>query len=222
VVHRHEELARLDDRLERVGELRHDHHLDGRLAVVGAEPRRGVGDLGRRGLPHHPRAKPLEKLLQRREVADVRDLAVADDHVGGAVSDRPDELGDVAAVVLVVRVGVDDDVGAELEARVEAGLEPRRQALVVGQPNDVVDAVLTGDLDGPVGRAVVDDQPLDAVEALELAREVGQRRGELCLLVPTGDLDDQLHRLRRAGVARETINGEARDERARRGLTAVP
>ena len=84
-----------------------------------------------------------------------------------------DELGDVGAVVLVVGVGVDDHVGAELERRVEAGLEAVGQALVVRQPDDVVDAVRARDLDGAVGRAVVDDEPLDRVETGHLARQVG-------------------------------------------------
>ena len=118
-----------------------------------------------RRLAHDPRAELLQPLLQRREVLDRVGLAVADDHVGAAVEDRRDELGDVAAVVLVVGVGVDDDVGAELEAGVEARLEAGGQPLVVRQLDDVVDAVGAGDLDRAVGRAVVDDQPLDGVEA---------------------------------------------------------
>ena len=61
-------------------------------------------------------------------------------------------------------------------AGVEPGLEGRRQALVVRQPDDVVDAVLARDLDGAVGGAVVDDEPLDRVDARDLAREVGERR----------------------------------------------
>ena len=39
--------------------------------------------------------------------------------------------------------------------------------------------LLTRDLDGAVGRAVVDDEPLDDVEARDLAGEVGERVGEL-------------------------------------------
>ncbi len=85
---------------------------------------------------------------------------------------------------------------------VEAGLEAVGEALVVGQPDDVVDAVRTRDLDGAIGRAVVDDEPLDAVEPVHLARQVGQRLGERLLLVEAGDLDDQLHRLRRKTVPR--------------------
>ena len=47
---------------------------------------------------------------------------------------------------------------------------------------------------GAVGRAVVDDEPLDGVEAGELAGQVGERGGERLLLVQAGDLDDELHR----------------------------
>ena len=99
--------------------------------------------------------------LEPEKCSIVADLAVADDHVGLAGEDRRDQLGDVGAAVLVVGVGVDDDVGAELEAGVEPGLEAGRQALVVGQADDVLDPVLAGDLDRAVGRAVVDDQQLD-------------------------------------------------------------
>ena len=161
VVDRDQHLARLDDRLERVGVVRDDLHRERGLAVVGAEAGGGVGHRGLRRAPHDPRAEPLQRLLERREVLDRHDLAVADDHVGVAAQDRRDELGDVAAVVLVVGVGVDDHVGAELERGVEPGLEAGGQPLVVGQPHDVVDAVLARDLDRAVGRAVVDDQPLD-------------------------------------------------------------
>ena len=75
------------------------------------------------------------------------------------------ELRDVGAVVLVVGVGVDDHVGAELQRRVDAGLEAGREALVVGQAHEVVDAVRARDRDRLVGRAVVDHEPLDDVEA---------------------------------------------------------
>ena len=107
--------------------------------------------------------------------------------------DRRDELRDVAPVVLVVGVGVDDHVGAELQRGVEPGLEAGREPLVVGQPDDVVDAVRARDLDRAVGRAVVDHEPLDGVEAGDLAGQVGERQRAASLLVEAGDLDDQLH-----------------------------
>ena len=173
VVDRDGHLARLDDRLERVGELRHDLQRQRRLAVVGAEARRRVGHVGLRGLAHDPRAEPLQHLLGRREVVDRLDLAIADDHVGLAGDDRRDELRDVTAVVLVVGVGVDDHVGAELQRGVHARLEAVRQALVVGQPDDVVDAEFARHLDRAIGRAVVDHEPLDGRRS-RAPREAGR------------------------------------------------
>ena len=132
--------------------------------------------------------------MSRREVLDPGHLAVAHDHVGAAFEDRAHERRDVGGAVLVVGVRVDDDVRAELQGGVDARLEARREALVVGQADEVVDAVLTGDRDGLIRRAVVDDQPLDAVEAVHLAGKVGQRLRELICLVEAGDLNDELHR----------------------------
>ena len=80
-------------------------------------------------------------------------------------------------------------------AGVEAGLERNREALVRVEADDVVDAVLAGDAGRPVGRAVVDDEPLDRVEAGDRAGEVGERRRQGLLFVQARDLDDELHRL---------------------------
>ena len=147
VVDRHQQLARLDDRLQRVGELRDHLHLQRRLAVVGAKTGGRVRHLGGGGLAHHPGAQALQPALGMGEMLVGVHPAVADHHVGLAAQDGRDQLGDVAALVLVVGVGVDDDVGAELEPGVEPRLEARRQALVVGQLDDVVDAVGPRDLD---------------------------------------------------------------------------
>ena len=125
VVDRDQHLAGLDDRLERVGEARHDLHLERGLAVVGAKARGRVGHRRLRRAPHDPAAEPLEELLQRGEVLDRLHLAVADDEVGVAAQDRRHQLRDVGRVVLVVGVGVDDHVGAQLQRRVEPCLERR-------------------------------------------------------------------------------------------------
>jgi hypothetical protein len=178
VVDRHQHLPRLDDRFERVGELGDHLHLERGLAVVGAEAGGGVGHVGAGRAANDGAAQALEPLLQRGEVLDLVGLAVADDHVGVAGEDRLDELPDVAAEVLVVGVRVDDDVGAELERRVEARLERRRQPAVVGEAHDVMDAVLACHLDGAVRGPVVDHEPLDLVDALNFAWEVAQRGGK--------------------------------------------
>ena len=100
-------------------------------------------------------------------------LAVADDEVGVTAQDRRHQFRDIGRAVLVVGVGVDDHVRAQLQRCVEARLEALCESFVVRQPYDVVDTVGTSDLDGGVGGPVVDDEPLDLIEALHLAREVG-------------------------------------------------
>ena len=135
----------------------------------------------------------MEQLLAGRELVDRHDLPVAHHHVGLAAQDRPHQLRDVGGLVLVVGVGVDDHVGAQLQPGVETGLEGGGQPLVVGQADDVVDAVLTRRLHGPVAGAVVDDQPLDRVEARDLAGKAAERQRELPFFVEARDLDDELH-----------------------------
>ena len=126
----------------------------------------------------------LQQLLHGREVLDEVDLAVGDDDVGPPLDDRPDEVGDPLLRVLVVAVGVDDDVGAELEGVVDAVLEGAGQPLVAGVPHEVRDAERAGDLDRPVGRAVVDDDDDDLVDALD------RRSGSTA--APTGRVSSSL------------------------------
>jgi hypothetical protein len=80
---------------------------------------------------------------------------------------------DVAARVLVVPVGVHDDVGAPTETLVHAGSECPGQPLVRRQLDDVVHAQGPGNLSRAVGGAVVHHQELDGIEALHLPGEVG-------------------------------------------------
>jgi hypothetical protein len=131
-------------------------------------------------------------------VVDRHDAPVADHHVGPPLDDGGDECCDVGGDVLVVGVGVDDDIGPELERRVDPRLEGGGEPLVVGELDDVVDAVGPRHVDRAVGRAVVDHQPLDLIDTRHMARQVGQRGRELVLFVEARDLDDELHRVRGA------------------------
>ena len=94
--------------------------------------------------------------------------------------------------VLVVGVGVDDEVGAELQRRVDAGHEGGGQALAAPEPDHVLHAVRARDLGRAVARPVVDDEHLDAVDARQASRQVAQRARKRLGLVEAGDLDDQL------------------------------
>jgi hypothetical protein len=57
----------------------------------------------------------------------------------------------------------------------------------------MLDAQLPGQLGGLVGRAIIDDQPFDGVEARHRAWKFPQRDGQGAGLVEARDLNDELH-----------------------------
>ncbi len=85
---------------------------------------------------------------------------------------------DVACVVLVVGVGVDDDVGAAFEAVAYAGRKSHRKAAVDGKSHDL-GAGRASDLGGAVVRAVIHHQHLDPVKTVHLARQRGDGLGKV-------------------------------------------
>ena len=114
---RHPLLAGLDDRLERVGELRDDRHPQRGLARVGAEPARRVGHAS----CSTPGARPSCRAAAADACATTCAAAPAMLRSPMTMSASPrqqrrEQLRDVVSAVLVVGVGVDDEVGARLEA----------------------------------------------------------------------------------------------------------
>nr|WP_276604464.1 hypothetical protein [Nannocystis sp. RBIL2] len=209
--------AGLDDRLEGVGEAVVDEQRGGGPPVHGPKAARRVAHCGARGAPDHARAPALQQPLERAEVRDGVGLAIAHDEVGAAGEDRRAQASDVGAGVLIVGVGVDDDVGAEREAGVDAGLERDREPAVAREAQHVVHADLLGHGRGVVGAAVVDDEHLDAVDPRQRAREVGEGRRQVLPLVEAGDLDDELHRAGRRTLYHGTTDPRVRPADPRQG-----
>jgi hypothetical protein len=113
----------------------------------------------------------LEQLLDRREMRDAIGLSVSDHQLGAARQDRLEQALDVGRPVLVVGVGVDDDVSAELHAGVDARHEGPGQTAILRKAHHVMHAELDGALRRSVGAAVVDDQHLDLVDARDASRQ---------------------------------------------------
>ena len=124
---------------------------------------------------------------------DVLGLAVSDDDVGASLKNRREKIGDPLLRVLVVAVGVDDDVGAVGQRIIDAVAEGPREALVFGVPDDVHDAAGAGRSNGAVRRSVVDDEDLQLVNALYRAGNRLENRGKRRFFVETGYLDEDLH-----------------------------
>ena len=79
---RHPLLARLDDRFERVGELRDDRHAQRGVPRIGAEAAGRVRHRRARHLADDPASEPLQLPLPPRHVLDLGNVPVADDDVG--------------------------------------------------------------------------------------------------------------------------------------------
>src|SRR5688500_263247 len=138
-----------------------------------------------------------------------RHVAITDHDLGRSFDDRRDEPGDVAGEVLVVGVGVDDDVGAETKGGVDPGDECRGEAAMRLQGDDVCGAGLPRHLDRTVHAAVVDDECLDRVDALDLLWNVTQCLRDRCFLVVGGDLDNELQLKVSVIMPVERLGGDA-------------
>ncbi len=117
-------------------------------------------------------------------------LPVGDDDVGLASDDRLDQVGDALLGILVVAVGVHDDVRAELEGADHPVVERAAETLVADVVHELGDAVGARDLDGAVAAAVVDDEDDDLVDARDRLRDALEHRRKGLLLVQARDLDD--------------------------------
>ena len=124
---------------------------------------------------------------------DLARLPVADDHVGLPSDDRRDQLGNVRPAILVVAIGVDDDVRTLAQGFLDPARETAREAAIGAVLHDVVDTETPRDLDRAVGRTVVDHEDLDLVDARNAARKIDERLREGLLLVQARYLDDQFH-----------------------------
>ena len=124
---------------------------------------------------------------------DLGRLAVANHDVGLAVEDWLYKFGDIGSGVLVVAICVDNDVGTGMQAGIHPAAERPCEAHVDLVPDDVMHPELPGDLNGPVGTAIVDDQQLDLADPIDLLWNVCHRLWQGLLFVVAGDLYDELH-----------------------------
>ncbi len=102
------------------------------------------------------------------------------------ISARPSRIGsnkarDLVTGILVVGVGIDDDVGPQLQRRVDARGEGARQSLVGSEPDDVLNAQLPGNAARLVRRAVIDDQHFYLIYTGDALRHPGERHRQSAL-----------------------------------------
>ncbi len=152
-----------------------------------------VGDIGIRKLTHDPTAQALKFFLNPRKLLDLLDRAAPHYDVRLLLENRIDQSSDVLTLILIVRIGVDDDVGAEFEAVLYAHRKGSCKAPVLAQGHDVVGTGGARDFDGSIRRSIIDDEDFNLVDAHDFLRKLPKHRGKRLLFVETGDLDDEMH-----------------------------
>jgi len=126
----------------------------------------------------------------------VAHATITDDDIRFTGQNRRHQFADILAFILVVGIGIDDDIGAFGQRLVDPRLESRRKSAVGPVPDNMIDTEPARGAAGIVIAAIVDDQDFDTIDAINLARQGNQRFGQACRLIIAGNLDDQLHSAR--------------------------
>ncbi len=97
-------------------------------------------------------------------------MSVTNNDVCLAIDDWLNQVGNTVLWVLVVAIGIDDDVGAVTQSIVNTVSETACQPHIATVMHEVFNAKLFGDFNGFVSRSVIDNQPLDFVDVWQLLR----------------------------------------------------
>jgi hypothetical protein len=123
----------------------------------------------------------------------LRDLAVADHHIGLTIQDWGYEVGDAGLGVLVIAIGVDDNIRPEPEASVKPTLKGGSQAFIAVVAHDMVHAKLARYLYSPVGRAVIDNERFEHIHTRYRAGHISEHKRQRLLFIVAGYLHDNFH-----------------------------
>jgi len=123
----------------------------------------------------------------------IQGLPVANDHVCLIGKDGGDQLGDLAAGVLVVGISVDDNVSTQRQRELHAANESSRETTVAAVPQDVIRAIFQRHFGSGIGGAVVDHQHDYFVDPGDLPWNLGEYDRQMPGFVIGRDLDDEFH-----------------------------
>ncbi|CDX55531.1 hypothetical protein MPL1032_20153 [Mesorhizobium plurifarium] len=182
----------MDDGFQRIGVAVEQHQPLRGVSRDGAKSAWRVLHVGSAADPNHPTADLLQELLDRGEMLDFRYWPGADNHIRAPFQHRIDEGRNVGCMILVVGIGVDDDVRAPGQTGFDARHEGVSKTTIAGVPHDVIDTVFPGDPDRFVRASVIYHQPFDAAEAWDGPRQIAQRYRQGFGFVVARNLDNQL------------------------------
>ena len=186
-------VARLDDGFERVGVIRQDDGVQRHVAGHGPEAAGGIRHVQPGSARDHPAADHLQAAFERREGLQGSHPAVANDQFGLASQDGAYQKRDVGSIVLVVGIGVNDQIRPQPQAGLQPGSKGNCQPGMVRQAQHMVHPAGARSFRCSVRAAVIDHQKFDFVHPVDLARQLSHCLWQGFGLVITRDLNDKFH-----------------------------
>jgi hypothetical protein len=90
-------------------------------------------------------------------MVDIFNRTTADNEIRPHLKDRRYELLDIRRAVLIISVGIHNDVRASFEAGIHSSAKRVREPLVAWNRNDVIDTALLGYCDRAIRAPIVND-----------------------------------------------------------------
>jgi hypothetical protein len=95
----------------------------------------------------------------------------SDHNVGAVGKNRRDDVYNVIRTVLIIGIGVDDNVGPHSQGRMDPALKCVRQSQVAPKADNVLNAQLFCNSHGPISAPIVDNHPFKDIYARKGSRE---------------------------------------------------
>ena len=186
--------ARLNQVFDGVGKFASDVQTQRRFFGIRPKTAWRIGNIGFRGCPHHPTTEALQHFLLARKVIHRRRLAVANYNIGLPSHNRLYQIGNGCTRILMIAISVDNNIRAQLQGCINAGLKRRWQSAPSTMPHNVVNTHVSRYLDRAICRAIINHQRF--ITHLGGAdRHIAQHVGQCFFLIQTRNLNNHAPRL---------------------------
>jgi len=195
--------------IDSVVKFRRTDQLHGGLTTIGAEAAGNIRDIDSCQRADDRASEFLHLPFEQGKMSDLVWFSIPDDDLGTAQQDRLHKFRDIGSAVLIVTVGVDDDIGSQSQTSIDPGGKSVAKPTISRKAQDMFDAHFPSDFHCSISAAVINHQDFDGIDPDNLTRNVPQCCRKCVLFVETRDLHDELHGVI-FGSATNEMQGESR------------
>jgi hypothetical protein len=121
------------------------------------------------------------------------DLPISNDHISFTPHDGAHQLRDAGSLILVISIGVDNNVSTRLQAGVQTPGERNRQTPIPRKSDDMIHSQLACQGCCLVRASVVNHQSFNDLDPRYRRWQVGQSLRQCDFFIKARDLNDQFH-----------------------------